>query len=142
MRIIIDAPLCARTVEKLMGLMSNNPYAKFLRTLRNRDLENYKLTIRDDVVVDQRVYNKPTSDQVAAVWIEGNNPSVPNVRDIIVYGNTGKMHKVNYYYSCYDPLQYPNLHPFGEIGWHQNLLKKNYPTAHPNEPDVNKLGKY
>ena len=30
---------------------------------------------------------------------------------------------VNYYYGCYDPLQYPLLFPFGKNGWHCGIQK-------------------
>jgi len=30
---------------------------------------------------------------------------------------------VNYYYGCYDPLQYPLLFPHGQNGWHCGIKK-------------------
>ena len=37
-------------------------------------------------------------------------------RDILVYNHSGERHKVQYYYGCYDPLEYPLLLPRGDIG--------------------------
>ena len=31
---------------------------------------------------------------------------------------------VQYYYGCYDPLQYPLMFPFGELDRHQHIPKK------------------
>lgn len=132
-----EAPLNKSTVEKLIDAMSKNPYAVFFRTLMNRDLNTHVLTIRTDVNVDQSVYNRPTSDQVVVVWIEGKNPSAPFERDIIVQGTIGHMYTVKHYYGCYDPLQYPLFFPFSEVGWHQNISKKKQPTNYLNKQDTN-----
>ena len=34
-------------------------------------------------------------------------------------------HTTKHYYGCYDPLQYPQLFPKGDVGWHQNILERN-----------------
>lgn len=133
MNLISDAPLNRNTVEKIVEVMRNNPYANFLRTLEHRELENYVIRIRSDVKLDQRVYNAPTVDQVAAIWIEGNNPTTSQERDIIVHSTSGRSHTVRHYYGCYDPLQYPILFPYGEVGWHQNIRKRNNSPADNND---------
>jgi len=46
-----------------------------------------------------------------------------NERDIIIYNHSGNSHRVKYYYGCYDPLQYPLLFPYGDIGWHEGVEK-------------------
>lgn len=30
---------------------------------------------------------------------------------------------MQYYFGCYDPLQYPLLFPYGETGWHQGIQR-------------------
>ncbi|XP_020275831.1 uncharacterized protein LOC109850265 [Asparagus officinalis] len=99
-----------------MDIFEGNPYAKFLRKLNNfPSLEDFKIIINRDAAVDQRVYNSPTVDQVAAVWIEGNNDNVPYEREIVVHSHSGKNHQVKHYFGCYDPLQYPLLFPGGDV---------------------------
>ena len=79
--------------------------------------------------MDQRVYNSPLADEVAAIWVEGNDPNSPLERDITVHAHSGQKHRVKHYYGCYDPLQYPLLHSKGESGWHQNIQKRNKLTG-------------
>ncbi|KAL0346417.1 UNVERIFIED_CONTAM: hypothetical protein Scaly_1657700 [Sesamum calycinum] len=86
MRILENSSICEATVQKL------------LRYLK-------------DVKLDQRVYNSPTADQVAAIWVEGNDDDIPFERDIIVHSHSGHRHRIKHYYGCYDPLQYPILFP-------------------------------
>ncbi|KAG5530734.1 hypothetical protein RHGRI_025635 [Rhododendron griersonianum] len=88
----------------------------FLRRLDQSSLDSYRIHIRIDVKLDQRVYNSPSVDQVASIWIEGNNANVSHEHDIIVHSNSGHKHRVQHYYGCYDPLQYPLLLPRGVGG--------------------------
>ncbi|KAG5563862.1 hypothetical protein RHGRI_000157 [Rhododendron griersonianum] len=133
-------PLNPHIVRTLMDMLSANPYAMFLRRLDQSSLDSYRIHIRTDVKLDQRVYNSPSADQVAAIWIEGNNATVSHERDIIVHSNSGHKHRVQHYYGCYDPLQYPLLFPRGEFGWHQNILRRiqgrtsNRASAMQNDP--------
>ncbi|XP_073048807.1 uncharacterized protein [Primulina eburnea] len=86
-------------------------------------IKDVTLQICKNAGVDQRCYNHPTADQVAAIWVEGNNPDIPYDRDIILHGTDGHKHIIKHYFGCYDPLQYPLLFPNGENGWHQNIPK-------------------
>ncbi|XP_073156642.1 uncharacterized protein [Henckelia pumila] len=86
-------------------------------------IEDVTLQICKNAGVDQRNYNNPTADQVAAIWIEGNNSNTPYDRNIMLHGSDGKKHIIKHYFGCYDPLQYPLLFPSGENGWHQNIPK-------------------
>lgn len=45
-------------------------------------------------------------------------------REIIVRNHDGHSHRIQYYYGCYDPLQYLLLFPEGEPGWHRGISKK------------------
>nr|XP_027101001.1 uncharacterized protein LOC113720276 [Coffea arabica] len=71
---------------------------------------------------DQRVWNQPTASQIAALWVEGQKSGKRYKRHIQIYTKEGKDHLVQYYYGCYDPLQYPLLFPFGETRWHPEEL--------------------
>lgn len=109
--------------------MDENPYAQFLHQLRDHPtFQDLQIRIVANATQDQRVYNKPSLDQVAAIWIDGNNPNVPFDREIIVHEHSGNRHRVKHYYGCYDPLQYPLLFPNGEVGWHQGIRKQLQPN--------------
>uniref|UniRef100_A0A1S4BAU6 Helitron helicase-like domain-containing protein n=1 Tax=Nicotiana tabacum TaxID=4097 RepID=A0A1S4BAU6_TOBAC len=86
-------------------------------------IQYLQIRIAANATLDQRVYNKPSIDQIAAIWVDGNNPNVPFDREIIVHEHSGNKHRVKHYYGCYDPLQYPLLFPNGEVGWHQGIHK-------------------
>lgn len=61
--------------------------------------------------------------QVAAIWVEDDSSRDYSSQDIIVYNHFGTSHKVQYYFGCYDPLQYPLLFPYGDIGSHQGIQR-------------------
>ena len=84
-----------------------------------KDLHIY---IRLDAALDQRVYNTPSATQVAAIWVEDISRDYSS-QDIIVYSHPGSSHRVQYYFGCYDPLQYPLLFPYGDNGWHQRIQR-------------------
>ncbi|XP_042972765.1 uncharacterized protein LOC122304568 [Carya illinoinensis] len=111
-------------IARLMDILEVNPYCRFFRTLSNiSSLENHTIRIRSDIDLDQRVYNAPSVSQVAAIWTETDNCTEQKGRDIIVFNKAGGSHIVQYYFGCYDPLQYPLLFPFGDSGWHQGIKK-------------------
>ncbi|KAG6705369.1 hypothetical protein I3842_07G176100 [Carya illinoinensis] len=109
-------------IARLMDILEVNPYCLFFRTLSNISrLENHTIRIRSDIDLDQCVYNAPSVSQVAAIWTETDNCTEQKGRDIIVFNEAGGSHIVQYYFGCYDPLQYPLLFPFGDSGWHQDM---------------------
>ena len=63
--------------------------------------------------LDQRVYNTPLASQVAAIWLYDDSSNEHTTRDIIVHSFIGFKRKVEYYFDCYDLLQYPLLFSFG-----------------------------
>ncbi|XP_075486067.1 uncharacterized protein LOC142525622 isoform X2 [Primulina tabacum] len=130
MNVVGDAALDENTMEVLMDVMKGNPYVELLRRLNQYPcIQDLRLHIYKNAPVDQRRYNTPTADQVAAIWVEGNNPNIPYDRDIIVCSCDGRSHQIKHYSRCYDPLQYPLFFPNGENGWHQNIPKVK-PGAH------------
>ncbi|XP_042988839.1 uncharacterized protein LOC122316384 [Carya illinoinensis] len=111
-------------IARLMDILEVNPYCRFFRTLSNiSSLENHTIRIRSDIDLDQRVYNAPSVSHVATIWTETDNCTEQKGRDIIVFNKAGGSHIVQYYFGCYDPLQYPLLFPFGDSGWHQGIKK-------------------
>lgn len=124
MRVFNNADVCEDTIKLLMDVMKKNPYVQLLHRINDFPcIEDVTLQICKNAEVDQRCYNNPTADQVAAIWIEGNIPNIPYDREILLHGTDGKQHRIKHYYGCYDPLQYPLLFPNGENGWHQNIPK-------------------
>ncbi|CAG8736168.1 9455_t:CDS:2, partial [Acaulospora morrowiae] len=59
-----------------------------------------------------RRYNRPTANEVAVLMIDDDN--VTSGHDILLR-NTQECH------AAYDPLQYPLLFPYGQLGWHPNI---------------------
>nr|GMD73126.1 uncharacterized protein LOC109173038 [Ipomoea batatas] len=110
-----------KIVSDLIEVMSHNPYAKFFRSLKDLvHSDEFSISLQSCPSLDQRIYNAPTTSQVAAVWIEDFEGSGDN-RNIRVYAHSGRAKNIQYYYGCYDPLQYPLLFPFGDAGWHEGI---------------------
>jgi hypothetical protein len=59
----------------LVDILKENPYSKQFRRLgaQQENLDEYRIELKTDQKLDQRIYNKPISDEVAAIWVEGNN---------------------------------------------------------------------
>nr|GMC82609.1 uncharacterized protein LOC109173038 [Ipomoea batatas] len=120
----------ASVVENLIGVLGRNPYSQFFINLKDTSsLDDCNIVIHSNASLDQRVYNMPTSSQVALIWVDEQDGSGQNNRDIRVFRKTGQSHSVKYYYGCYDPLQYPLLFPHGESGWHEGISKSKRNTV-------------
>ena len=65
---------------------------------------------------DQRRYNLPSSDEVAAVFV-GEDGMPPDKRDITVYPKDKPLQHISYLSSNIDPMIYPVLFPRGDLGW-------------------------
>ena len=125
-RLNIYSDLNPSIINKLIQILKSNPYCTFFRHLKDiPNLKDHQIVIKSNPDLDQKIYNTPLASQVAAIWLDDNSTSEYTTRDIIVYSYIGFKHKVEYYFGCYDPLQYPLLFPFGEPGWHQGILKVN-----------------
>ncbi|CAG8592648.1 27903_t:CDS:2 [Dentiscutata erythropus] len=66
------------TLEYIKALMDQlNPFITNFRSISlNNNISNLYLLIRADHKLDQRVYNRPTASQVAAIWVEGLQDSL------------------------------------------------------------------
>ncbi|XP_042979937.1 uncharacterized protein LOC122310117 [Carya illinoinensis] len=113
-------------IAQLIDILHINPYSLFFRSLGDlSNLENQVIHIRSDAGLDQRVFNVPTSSQVAAIWVENEDADQLRGRDIYVFSHSGGSHIIQYYFGCYDPLQYPLLFPLGDTSWHQGIQRVN-----------------
>nr|GMC58709.1 uncharacterized protein LOC109176597 [Ipomoea batatas] len=111
-------------VSALIQLMSGNPYGQFFRSLKDiAQTDEFSIILRSDISMDQRTHNMPSASQVAAIWIEDNGDGLDGNRNIRVHSHSGRSQYIQYYYGCYDPLQYPLLFPHGDIGWHEGIQR-------------------
>jgi hypothetical protein len=85
-------------------------------------LQDYTIALNTKISVDQRRYNAPTVGQVAAIWMDGNDPQHRFDRSIIIYGHEDRPHYIRAYHGCYDPLAYPLYNPNGETGWEDKMI--------------------
>ncbi|CAH1420675.1 unnamed protein product [Lactuca virosa] len=114
--------------QKLICVLATNPYVQiFQRLVDLGPLDNYRVTLNASVELNQRVYNRPTTSEVAGIWIEGNDNIAAYKQSIIVYGRSDKPRTIQSYWGCYDPLCYPLCFPNGESGWHSNIPRYGFP---------------
>nr|KAJ0210749.1 hypothetical protein LSAT_V11C400209270 [Lactuca sativa] len=124
-RFISSPRLSKELIAICMAYLQQNPYARFFSNLRDVPcFAEYKIILKTIPGQDQQVYNKPDVSQVAALWVEGEDNGEQGQRNIEVKTHSDQSRTVQYYYGCYDPLQYPLMFPFGELGWHQHIPKK------------------
>ena len=72
---------------------------------------------------DQRRYNEPTHDEVAAVFI-GEDGAPPVNRDVVIYPKDTPPQRISYMSCNLDPMCYPLLFPRGDIGWYDAIMQK------------------
>ena len=72
MRTQYNGNLSVKVVEKLMEILKQNPYAQVLRRLEDiSSFEDFEIHIAVNSNLDQRVYNRSSVNQVAAIWLRG-----------------------------------------------------------------------
>lgn len=84
---------------------------------------NIKMWITKDRAPDLRRYNLPVATEIAAVFVsEDGDP--PINRDICVHNkNDGSVQNIPFYSPNCDPMTYPILFPFGDLGWTSGIPK-------------------
>ncbi|CAH1430174.1 unnamed protein product [Lactuca virosa] len=111
-----------RIIQKLTRILASNPHIRTFKRLSDLGpLDNYRVTLNASVELDQRVYNKPTTSEVAGIWVEGNDNVTAYKRSIIVYGRSNYSIEIQPHFGCYDHLPYPLFFPNGESGWHPKI---------------------
>ncbi|KAJ1296782.1 hypothetical protein BS78_01G328700, partial [Paspalum vaginatum] len=92
----------------------------------------YAIALNTTVSVDQRRFNAPSMDQVAAIWMHGNDSEKRFERSIVIYAKSDHAVFIRPYHGCYDPLAYPLFFPGGETGWEsKNILYRDPPVSKP-----------
>nr|GFA69628.1 DNA helicase-like protein [Tanacetum cinerariifolium] len=87
------------------------------------------------VKVDQRLYNRLTTSEVAGIWVKGNENITTYKRSIVVYGRSEDPTHIQPYFASYDPLSYPMLFPNGEAEWHSRIPRKGVDIRELNNAD-------
>lgn len=109
-------------IAKLMDILHINLYYTIFRTLGDvPNLENHTIHIRSDIGLDQRVYNAQSVSQVAVLLIKNKDSESLRDWDIVVFNYTGQSRIVQFYFGCYNILQYPLFFHFSNTGWHQGI---------------------
>jgi hypothetical protein len=109
-------------------LRQDNPYVQVFTSLGTvANIEEYTIALNTSISVDQRRYNAPAMDQVAAIWVDGTDPQHRFDRSIVIYGKENEAHYIRAYYGCYDPLAYPLFFPSGETGWEDKRIMYRVP---------------
>ncbi|KAL6896781.1 hypothetical protein ACP4OV_007353 [Aristida adscensionis] len=124
-------------IRSILIILQDNPYVQtFTRVGSIPNLDDYRIELNTNVTPNQRRYNAPTASQVAAIWLEGNDPQRSFDRSMIVYAKGDRPHYIRAYHGCYDPLAYPLFFPRGETGWNKfmpyNQLESETPTISGN----------
>jgi len=63
----------------------------------------------------------PTIDEVTALMV-GDGSKVIDKRDVVVAQQVGSFQHISELHVGYMALHYPLLFPYGEDGWHLNIL--------------------
>jgi hypothetical protein len=62
-------------IRLILRVLQNNPYVLLFKSLGSvSNIAEYNIELNTSISVDQRRYNAPGMDQVAAIWVDGNNP--------------------------------------------------------------------
>ena len=73
--------------------------------------------------MDQRRYNFQRTNEVAAVFTMTADGDIPASYVTIRNTNTKKLQTISCMDPCVEPWIYPLLYPYGNKGWHQNILR-------------------
>ena len=66
--------LDANLIRTLLETLENNPYVHTFRSLGQvANLDEYKIELNTSISVDQRRFNAPAMEQVAAIWQDGTD---------------------------------------------------------------------
>ncbi|KAL4391399.1 hypothetical protein AHAS_Ahas03G0241200 [Arachis hypogaea] len=82
---------------------------------------------------DPRVYSEPTVAEIAGLIVSNFDASDAG-RDIVVQSKNGYLQRIHETHTCYWPLQYPLLFPYGEDGYQEDIpyrhvrSRENIPT--------------
>jgi hypothetical protein len=124
---------CRREVLTLLTVVLEcvNPFVGAYKHMY--EVEQEQQTIAEDLGIeppevtmfikrghDQRRYNEPRHDEVAAVFTS-NDGAPPANPDIAIHPRNAAPVNLHYLSANADPMTYPVFFPHGEYGWHLNM---------------------
>jgi hypothetical protein len=127
----ISSHLDQNLIQEILRILSDvakNPYIHHFKILgQYGNIEEYNIELNSSISVDQRRFNAPAMDQVAAIWQDDSDEQRKFKRSIMIYANSGHATFIRDYHGCYDSLAYPLFYPGGETGWEDKtvLLEEN-----------------
>jgi len=66
--------LDANLIRAILQILENNLYVRVFRSVGEmQNLDEYKIELNTSISVDQRRYNAPAMEQVAAIWQDGSD---------------------------------------------------------------------
>ena len=128
------------TIQKIHGALlydcSNifmEQFKKAADILRKNPVADLQIRIHTNRDIDKRVYNRPTASEIAVLIPNVDDEVNLKAREAIIFPKNGSLKFINANKASYDPLMYPLLFPYGQIGWEYNFYKLNLPeTASKN----------
>lgn len=110
-------------IRTILSILEHNPYVHTFKTIGSfSNLDEYKIELNTNITLDQRRYNAPTTSEVAAIWVEGNDSTKVFDRSVVVHAKGGgRPLYIRADYGCYDPLAYPLFFLGGETGWNRKM---------------------
>jgi hypothetical protein len=115
------------TLHRLLTMMYNiNPYVEVFKMARDMMATkgapmDLKLRLIASRTKDARRHNVPTVDEVTALMV-GDGSEVVDRRDVVLAQQAGPFQRISELHVGYMVLHYPLLFPYGEDGWHPNIL--------------------
>ncbi|XP_039602247.1 uncharacterized protein LOC120524463 [Polypterus senegalus] len=113
-------------LQKMLHVENNyiNSFKTALDQHVHRENNDFRVIIRAENIPIQHHkgrYNAPVNNEVA-VLIVGQDFTK---RDIILHLKSDQLQRISELHRSYDPLQYPLMFPYGEDGYHINVLQCN-----------------
>uniref|UniRef100_A0A0A9CHM5 Uncharacterized protein n=1 Tax=Arundo donax TaxID=35708 RepID=A0A0A9CHM5_ARUDO len=109
----------------LVDIIPGNSYSEQLRSMGQvDDIDDYRITLNLDQMLDQKRYNVLTTLEVATVWVEGSERRRQFENNVILQGKNREIYGIRSYHGCYDVLSYPFFFPRSELGCHTDILKE------------------
>jgi hypothetical protein len=115
------------TLDRLLTMMYNiNPYVEVFKMARDMmAIEGAPMDLKLRLIAcrikDACRYNVPTADEVAALMV-GDGFEAIDRRDVVLVQQAGPFQCISELHVGYMALHYLLLFPYGEDGWHPNIL--------------------
>ena len=131
--------VCSRQIMSVLTHVINesSPYAECYRKLRNvyeseinrarssnTEVRNVSLVFSRNSNDDRRIYNAPSADDVALVFVCDREGNMPANLDFAVHPNSSNqrsLKRLSPFSQHVDPMVFPLFFPNGDFGWTPNM---------------------